>query len=40
VQAGAPPTPDMAIEEGRRIRQTLEAGTTPAAEEPTSTTTT
>ncbi len=34
VQAGAPPTPDMAIEEGRRIRQTLESGTTPAAKEP------
>lgn len=27
VQAGAPPTPDLAIEEGRRIKQTLEAGT-------------
>ena len=35
VQAGAPPTPDLAIEEGRRIKQTLEAGTTPAAKEPT-----
>jgi uncharacterized membrane protein YqjE len=34
VQKGAPPTPDLAIEEGRRIKQTLEAGTTPAAEEP------
>jgi uncharacterized membrane protein YqjE len=34
VQAGAPPTPEMAIEEGKRIRQTLEAGTTPAAKEP------
>jgi uncharacterized membrane protein YqjE len=34
VQAGAPPTPDLAIEEGKRIRQTLEAGTTPAAKEP------
>jgi uncharacterized membrane protein YqjE len=35
VKAGAPPTPDLAIEEGKRIRQTLEAGTTPAAKEPT-----
>jgi uncharacterized membrane protein YqjE len=34
VQAGAPPTPDLAIEEGKRIRQTLESGTTPAAKEP------
>ena len=34
VEAGAPPTPDMAIEEGKRIRQTLESGTTPAAKEP------
>jgi uncharacterized membrane protein YqjE len=34
VQAGAPPTPEMAIEEGRRIKQTLESGTTPAAKEP------
>jgi uncharacterized membrane protein YqjE len=35
VQAGAPPTPDLAIEEGKRIRQTLEAGTTPPpAKEP------
>jgi uncharacterized membrane protein YqjE len=25
VQAGSPPTPDLAIEEGRRIKQTLEA---------------
>ncbi len=32
--AGAPPTPDLAIEEGRRIRQTLESSTTPAAKEP------
>jgi uncharacterized membrane protein YqjE len=31
VQKGAPPTPDLAIEEGRRIKQTLESGTTPAA---------
>jgi uncharacterized membrane protein YqjE len=38
VKAGAPPTPDLAIEEGKRIRQTLEAGTTPPpTEEPTST---
>jgi len=33
MKAGAPPTPDMAIEEGRRIKQTLEAGTTPGAGE-------
>jgi uncharacterized membrane protein YqjE len=38
VQKGAPPTPDLAIEEGRRIKQTLEAGTTPAATEPTAAT--
>ena len=36
-QEGAPPTPDLAIEEGKRIKQTLEAGTTPAAKEPTPT---
>jgi uncharacterized membrane protein YqjE len=36
LQAGAPPVPEMAIEEGKRIRQTLEAGTTPApGREPT-----
>ena len=29
VQAGSPPVPEMAIEEGQRIRQTLESGTTP-----------
>jgi uncharacterized membrane protein YqjE len=29
VQKGAPPVPEMAIEEGKRIRQTLESGTTP-----------
>ena len=34
LQAGSPPTPELAIEEGKRIRQTLEAGTTPAAKEP------
>jgi uncharacterized membrane protein YqjE len=34
LQKGAPPTPDLAIEEGRRIKQTLESGTTPAAKEP------
>jgi uncharacterized membrane protein YqjE len=34
MKAGAPPTPEMAIEEGRRIRQTLESGTTPGGEEP------
>jgi uncharacterized membrane protein YqjE len=27
VRAGAPPTPDMAIEEARRTKETLEAGT-------------
>jgi hypothetical protein len=31
---GAPPVPSMAIEEGKRIRQTLDGGTTPAAKEP------
>ena len=30
---GAPPTPDLAIEESKRIRQTLEGGTTPYADE-------
>ena len=35
VQAGSPPTPDLAIEEGRRIKQTLESSTTPVAKEPT-----
>ena len=30
VKKGAPPTPEMAIEEGKRIRQTLEGGTTPS----------
>ena len=34
IEAGAPPTPEMAIEEGRRIKQTLESGTTPAAKDP------
>ncbi len=34
VQAGAPPVPEMAIEEGRRIKQTLESSSTPAAREP------
>ena len=34
-QKGSPPVPAMAIEEGKRIRQTLESGTTPAAKEPT-----
>jgi Putative Actinobacterial Holin-X, holin superfamily III len=28
-QKGSPPTPDLAIEEARRVRQTLEGGTTP-----------
>jgi uncharacterized membrane protein YqjE len=35
LQKGAPPTPDLAIEEGKRIKQTLESGTTPTAKEPT-----
>ncbi len=26
VKAGAPPTPDMAIEEGKEIKETLQAG--------------
>jgi uncharacterized membrane protein YqjE len=34
VQAGAPPTPDLAVEEGKRIRQTLQSSTTPAPKEP------
>ena len=29
LQKGAPPVPEMAIEEGKRIRQTLESGSTP-----------
>ena len=33
-QKGAPPTPDLAIEEARRVRQTLEGDTTPYAREP------
>lgn len=32
MKAGSPPTPEMAIEEGKRIKQTLETGTTPGAE--------
>jgi uncharacterized membrane protein YqjE len=36
LKKGAPPVPAMAIEEGKRIRQTLEAGTTPdPVKEPT-----
>ena len=36
VKKGAPPVPAMAIEEGKRIRQTLEANTTPdPVKEPT-----
>jgi hypothetical protein len=31
VKRGAPPTPDMAIEEARRIRDTVSAGTSEAA---------
>jgi len=34
LQRGAPPTPEMAIEEGKRIKQTLGSSTTPAAKEP------
>jgi uncharacterized membrane protein YqjE len=34
VSAGAPPTPDLAIEEAKRVRQTLEGDTTPYAKEP------
>jgi uncharacterized membrane protein YqjE len=34
VKAGAPPTPDLAIEEAKRVRQTLEGETTPYAKEP------
>ena len=34
MKAGAPPTPELAIEEGKRIKQTLESGTTPVAKEP------
>jgi uncharacterized membrane protein YqjE len=34
VQAGAPPVPEMAIEEGKRIRQTLESGTPEPVKEP------
>lgn len=34
VQAGAPPKPEMAIEEGKRIKQTLQSRTTPAPKEP------
>ena len=34
LQAGAPPTPDLAVEEGKRIKQTLQSSTTPAAKEP------
>jgi hypothetical protein len=34
MKAGAPPTPDLAIEEAKRVRQTLEGSTTPYAREP------
>jgi Putative Actinobacterial Holin-X, holin superfamily III len=34
-QQGSPPTPDLAIEEARRVRQTLEGETTPDAIETT-----
>jgi uncharacterized membrane protein YqjE len=33
MKAGAPPTPDLAIEEAKRVRQTLEGSTTPYAGE-------
>ena len=33
-QKGSPPTPDLAIEEAKRVRQTLEGDTTPYAKEP------
>ena len=29
LKKGAPPTPEMAIDEGKKIKQTLEGGTTP-----------
>jgi hypothetical protein len=34
-QKGSPPTPDLAIEEAKRVRQTLEGETSPYAKEPT-----
>jgi uncharacterized membrane protein YqjE len=34
VQAGSPPRPDLAIEEGKLIRETLQPSTAPAPEEP------
>ncbi len=34
LKRGSPPTPDLAIEEARRVRQTLEGETTPYAREP------
>jgi uncharacterized membrane protein YqjE len=34
VQKGSPPTPDLAIEEARRVRQTLEGDTTPYGKQP------
>jgi uncharacterized membrane protein YqjE len=34
MKAGSPPTPDLAIEEARRVRQTLEGSTTPYPREP------
>jgi len=33
-QKGSPPTPDLAIEEAKRVRQTLEGETSPYAKEP------
>jgi hypothetical protein len=39
-QKGSPPTPDLAIEEAKRVRQTLEGGTAPhPADESASSTT-
>ena len=34
LQKGSPPTPDLAIEEARRVRQTLEGETTPFEKQP------
>ena len=34
LKRGSPPTPDLAIEEARRVRQTLEGSTSPYAREP------
>ena len=34
LQKGSPPTPDLAIEEAKRVRQTLEGSTTPYEKQP------